>query len=323
MRGARHSNRRSRRTFWTLTVCLVVVLAAAVTVSGGYAWSLQHTIQSNTTYVSDALSHDAHKNDDRARGVENILLLGSDERPEGSRIKGQRADVIMLLHMNEAHTHAYVISFPRDLWVDVPGHGKAKLNAALAYGGLRLAVRTVEDVAGVPINHVAMIDFDGFAKLTKQLGGVTVDVSQSFTTRDFTFERGRQKLDGAEALSFVRERHAFKDGGFQRMRNQQAFLRGVLRAVLNKDTLGRPDKVSKLVQTLAPYLTVDSAFTPKSMVALGWSMRKITMNHVDFLTAPHGAPGRSDSGASIVKADPDAMTELTHALNNDSMADFA
>lgn len=298
-----------------------MVLAAAVTVTGGYLWSLKRTIQTNTTYVSGAVSETAQKDPAGDSGVHNILLLGSDKRPQGSHIEGRRSDVIMLVHLNESHTRAYAISFPRDLLVEIPGHGKAKLNAALAYGGLPLAVRTVEGVVGVPINHVASIDFQGFGKLTNALGGVAVDVPRSFKTRDFTFKRGEHTLDGAQALSFVRERHAFKDGGFQRMRNQQAFMRGLLRAVLNKDTLSGPGKLSKLVGTISPYLTVDSALTPKSMVALGWSMRKLTLSRVEFMTAPHGGPGRS-GGASVIKPDPDAMTKLTHALNNDAMADF-
>lgn len=300
----------------------MAVLAGAVVATGGYFWSLKSAIKDNTTYVSNALTHDSADDTNTHQAPENILLLGSDKRAEDSHITGQRADVIMLAHIDKSHRHAYVVSFPRDLWVDVPGHGRAKLNAAMSYGGLPLAVKTVENLVDAPIEHVAKIDFDGFGKVIDMLGGVTVDVPKSFKTDDFTFQAGKQTMSGDEALSFVRERHAFSDGGFQRMRDHQAFLHGVMRALLTSDTLSSPGKVSDLVTTIAPYLTVDKQFTPKAMTSLGWSLRKIRMDNVEFMTAPHGSTGRTSSGASIVKFDADGMSKLATALHKDSLASY-
>src|SRR5699024_6838051 len=114
---------------------------------------------------------------------------------------------------------------------------------AMAYGGLPLAAKTVEDLTDVRIDHVAMIDFQGFAKLTNTLGGVTVDVPKSFSSRGQHFTKGPQKLNGKQALVFVRERHAFSSGDFQRMRDQQAFLQALIDKILRRDTLSSLSKV--------------------------------------------------------------------------------
>src|SRR5690606_27957882 len=99
----------------------------------------------------------------------NFLLLGSDKRSEedaaSQGVSGQRSDVMMLVHVADDDSSVYITSFPRDLYVEIPGHGKGRINAALAYGGVGLAVTTVENYVGVPIDHVALIDFDGIEQL--------------------------------------------------------------------------------------------------------------------------------------------------------------
>nr|WP_269151119.1 LCP family protein [Spelaeicoccus albus] len=228
---------------------------------------------------------------------------------------------MMLVHIDADHENAYAISFPRDLWVPVDGHGHQKINAALAFGGLPLAAKTVEELTHVRLDHVAMIDFKGFAKMTDALGGVTVDVPKTFTSRGVSFTKGPQKLDGKEALVFVRERHAFRDGDFQRMRDQQSFLKALLDKTLSRDTLSSLSKTEDLVSTVAPYLTVDRDFTTVQMAKLGWSMRGIRSSDITFITAPNLGTGRAGA-ASIVKLDEPGMNKLGKALSNDSMGDY-
>ena len=116
--------------------------------------------------------------------------MGSDSL--GSHDRG-RSDVLMLAHVPPGRDAVYVVSFPRDMWVEVPGRGHAKINAAYAYGGDALATRTLESLVGVRMDHAAKIDFEGFTGLTPELGGVTVD------------HLSRCRRGGAEGVECVRE----------------------------------------------------------------------------------------------------------------------
>ena len=116
----------------------------------------------------------------------NYLLLGSDSRADDLRA-GARADVIQLVHLSEDYKQAAVIHFPRDLYVPIPGHGKNKINAAYAFGGAPLLVRTIQDYYKINIEHVAQVGFGGFVKVTDIVGGVDV----------YTKEPGERPTTGA------------------------------------------------------------------------------------------------------------------------------
>ncbi len=150
-----------------------------------------------------------------------ILLLGADEGKTRGKERG-RSDAMMLIRTDpDEHRIAY-LSIPRDLRVDIPGHGVDKLNAAYAYGGPALAIETVEQVTGLPVNHVAVVDFDRFRDVVDALGGVTVDVPKPIVSNRFEcpyatpaecdrwagwrFERGEQHMDGRRALVYSRIR---------------------------------------------------------------------------------------------------------------------
>ena len=144
----------------------------------------------------------------------DILLLGSDQRSgaEAQYVTGARADTIMVLHIPEDGSAAYLVSIMRDTWVNIPGYGSHKVNAGLNYGGVDLQVATIEQLLGIQMDHVAEIDFQGFKALVDTLGGVTVDVPLNFSTDNYTFTAGPQTLNGGQALEFVRQRYAFSDG---------------------------------------------------------------------------------------------------------------
>lgn len=319
-RRLRHKRKR-RRTTWTLIVCVAIIVIAALVAVGIPAWKLHRSIADGTTYVPNVLPDNSDRPPATKKGTENILFLGSDKRPKGSSVTGQRSDVMILVHVDADHKKAYAVSFPRDLWVPVDGHGHQKINAAMAFGGLPLAVKTVEELTNVRLDHVAMIDFKGFAAMTNTLGGVTVDVPKTFSSRGVHFTEGPQKLNGKEALVFVRERHAFRDGDFQRMRDQQAFLKALLNKTLSMDTLSDFSKTENLASTVAPYLTVDRDFTTLQMAKLGWSMRGIRSGDITFLTAPNNGTGRAGK-ADIVKLDEPGLTKLGKAISNDTMGDY-
>ena len=136
----------------------------------------------------------------------------------------------MVAQVSPDRQHVTVMSIMRDNWVEIQGHGEAKINAAVAFGGIPLAVNTVENFIDARIDHVALVDFDSFKGLTDAVGGVTIDNPIAFTSHhgSFTFPQGKITLTGEEALGFVRERYAFDDGDYQRARNQQIYLKGLL-----------------------------------------------------------------------------------------------
>src|SRR5699024_3687054 len=143
----------------------------------------------------------------------NILLLGSDSRADTSTPilddLGSRSDTIMVAHIPSDRSGVQIMSIMRDSWVEIPGHGHAKINAAMAYGGVPLIVQTVEGLIDQRIDHIAVADFNGFKNLTEAVGGVEVNNPRDFTVGDTHFAQGNITLDGDEALQFVRERYAF------------------------------------------------------------------------------------------------------------------
>lgn len=256
----------------------------------------------------------------------NILLLGSDKRSEedaaAEGVTGQRSDVMMLVHIPDDNSAAYITSFPRDLYVDIPGYGKDRINAALAYGGVSLATTTVENYTGVPIEHVALIDFDGIEGLVDTLGGIDVEVPEDFEADGHQYTAGTQTLDGEEALAFVRARKQFADGDFQRNRNQQAVLSAIAAKLISADTLTDPGKLRETIEAIAPYLTTDDGLTTSAMLDLGISLRSVRSSDLYFLGVPHGDPYTTSGGASVVATDEEAMDVLREALRTDSMGTY-
>ena len=183
-------------------------------------------------------------------GTLNILLVGSDSRDPDApvdRASKWRADTIIVMHIPSSHDRAYLVSIPRDLYVPIPasadaecGSGRrAKINASFAFGGLPLAVRTVECFTDVHIDHVMAIDFAGFKEVTDALGGVELTVERDITSihKPYRkFKKGVNHMNGAEALDWVRQRKQFPDGDFARMRHQQEFLRALMDKAVSTGT---------------------------------------------------------------------------------------
>jgi LCP family protein required for cell wall assembly len=262
--------------------------------------------------------------------AQNILVLGSDTRGDSNTtidgLEGQRSDTIMVVHIPADRQHITVMSIMRDSWVDIPGHGEAKINAALSFGGVPLAVQTIEGMIGARIDHVAVVDFAGFRGVTEALGGVDVYNSTAFESSKIpgkTFERGMQAMNGEEALAFVRERYAFTDGDFQRARNQQEFAKGVMSEVMNAAILTNPGRIGGLVSAIAPYLVVDSGFDAAYVGQLALELRDVTPTDVSFFTAPTSGTGTSSDGQSIVNVDWDAFVAVQSAFQTDSAEGFA
>jgi polyisoprenyl-teichoic acid--peptidoglycan teichoic acid transferase len=171
-------------------------------------------------------------------GDETILLLGSDRR-YGERDRG-RADTIILARLAPSQHRIALLSIPRDLLADIPGHGRDRINAAYELGGERLLIRTVRETFGLRIDHFVEVNFRGFGQIVDALGGVYVPVDQRYYNKNvgtaetdyanIDLHPGYQKLDGKQALEFVRFRHT--DSDFYRAARQHLFLRETMRQVL-------------------------------------------------------------------------------------------
>ncbi|MET0933519.1 MAG: LCP family protein, partial [Mycetocola sp.] len=306
------------RSVVTVVVGLLVVagVVSAMIVVGTSAVLGAYTARLSATFdnakkieVEEVFPAEATRPDVPANASQNILLMGSDTRGSLSRnigdVSGTRSDTIMVVHISAARDTVHVMSFLRDSWVDIPGLGTAKLNAALADGGVPLAVQTIEGLIGARIDRVAIVDFAGFKGLTNALGGVEVDNPVAFEATHMkgkTFAQGLNTLTGEEALAFVRERYAFPDGDYQRVRNQQIFIKAVLREILSTETLTNPLRLDHLVSTLAPFLTLDAGFTSSYAAGMALQLHNIRMDDVTFFTAPTLGTG-TEGDQSVVYVD--------------------
>src|SRR4029453_16473372 len=185
-------------------------------VCGLYGYNLAQTFNSGTTKIEAAFPDETTRPTKNVTGAMNILVMGKDKNRDRSletedpSVTDQRGGTLMLVHIPADRKNVFAISIMRDTWVNIPGHGEAKINAAMSLGGVALTVQTVESLFQQRIDHVAMVDFEGFKGLTDALGGVEVNIKQGFTPSTLkgkvTFQAGKNMLDGEKALAFVRER---------------------------------------------------------------------------------------------------------------------
>jgi LCP family protein required for cell wall assembly len=317
--------RRGRRVRRAIAVLLAVVVLVVVGGTAAYLLFLNHTVTTNVKHesllptpgVSGATG--APGRSAKAGNAQNYLVLGSDARPGESR---GRSDVIVLVHVASDHRTVTLVHFPRDLYVSVPGHGKDKINAAYAYGGAPLLVQTLQDLVGVPIDHVAVIGFEGFKRMTDAVGGVNVYVEEPSSSDGFTFHKGFQQMGGAEALAFVRERKDLSEGDISRGRRQQAFIKALMLKSLSRDVLANPVRLAHFTDAATSNLTVDDRFSVGEMRSQAISMRSLRSRDVTCVTAPFTGYGTAPNGGSIDLVDQAGMQALGEALQNDAMAGY-
>lgn len=317
---------RKRRWPWIVALTVAGVLVAAAGAGGAYLFSLTNTYNAEVDKleVSEAFPDVSVRPapvDQEHDGARNILLLGSDTRGQLADdidgVRGQRSDTMMVVHVPASGESVQVMSIMRDNWVEIPGHGEHKINAAMALGGVPLTVQTIESIIDVRIDHVAIVDFEGLAGLTDALGGVTVDNPKAFKS----FAQGPITLDGASALSYVRERYAFSDGDYQRVRNQQAFIKGLISTVLSRDTLTDPGRISGMVGAIAPYLTVDEGLDVATVTDLGLRLSNLRADDIVFFTSPNLGTGMVGD-QSVVFPDWNALDDLAQAFRTDTVDTF-
>jgi LCP family protein required for cell wall assembly len=238
--------RRRRFRWWFVPVGLLIAVIVAGTVVTVLAWpgykkfdravtKANHRVDKNTRAQLTA--------DDGWiwRHGTTLLLLGLDQAAEPAH-----SDTIMLMRFNPKTHSINQLSIPRDTRVAVAGHGFTKINEAMWYGGSSLALKTVEQYTGIPINHIMIVNFQGFPRLVDAVGGVDMRVPQTVTTyagseqRPVTFKKGMHHFDGKFAMLYVRIRKAYANGDFTRAERQQAFVQAL------EKKIARPSNITRL-----------------------------------------------------------------------------
>lgn len=319
-----------------VVACLAVSLLATVGGVGifAYAKGLNDDLER-----MDAFDGLEDRPDKAVSGTFNMLILGTDTRdPDGD--DPARADTIMMLHVPADGEDAFIVSLPRDLWVEIPAGGDwagghEKLNSAQFFGGVPLMVNTVESYTGVYIDHVLEIDFDGLEAVVDALGGVDMPVEpatnpeygdeqwQSIHKNDDgeynTFEAGvEEDMSGERALDYVRQRYQFADGDFTRMRNQQALLMAMMDKATSSGIVGSPNKLRSFLDSVTDTVVVDEQF---NLIDTGLRFSDLRSDDLTFLTSP--ITGSEDiEGQSVVAEDAETAAAMYTAVNEDGLKDW-
>jgi LCP family protein required for cell wall assembly len=258
----------------------------------------------------------------------NILLLGTDRRSEtgtASAVSGASGagatDALLLLHINADRDGVTIISVPRDSWVAVPGHGRDRINTAYSYGGASLAVQTVEKLTQVRVDHLAVVDWEGVAHLTDELGGVTVTVPETVydSASGITWTAGDHELDGRAALAYLGQRDGLPGGDQERGRRMQSFLRVLMLGTLGRLSDAGPWEVYNLLRSMTNNLSVDDQWSNTEMAKLAWSLRDVDDSKVEFLSVPVTGPGW-DGPESVVHLDRAMGRRLWNAVRADQVS---
>jgi LCP family protein required for cell wall assembly len=210
----------------------------------------------------------------------NIVLVGYDKRPPGSKeVTEGRSDTIILVHIDPDRNFISLLSVPRDMLADVPGYGLYKLNAAFAFGGGALLIRTIQSKLGLDLDHYIALNLEGFQAVTNALGGVYLDVDRRYYNETLAWEHidlwpGYQLLDGAGALDYVRFRHD-DNIDFGRMERQQQFISAVREQALGWNLTF---KIPSLVKALFSNLDTDLSAT--ELIKLGYWIMKLDSGRI-------------------------------------------
>ena len=223
-----------RWTFWRiLRWTLAIVLMSGVTVGGAvayYVWNRLERITTTNDPNLKAADQQLEQVIDPATQPAVALVLGYDKRYGSGNARGH-SDTLMLIRVDPKTKVLSLLSLPRDLYVDIPGYGRSKINDAYANGGAPLAIKTVSQLLGVKINYYVPVNFHLFRKTVDTFHGVYIDVDRRYYHADgssgnyaaIDIKPGYQKLNGLHALEYVRYRHL--DSDFLRTARQQAFVR--------------------------------------------------------------------------------------------------
>ncbi|MFF6781684.1 LCP family protein [Streptomyces sp. NPDC012510] len=314
---------RRRRRRWGRWVAGGAVLV--VTGALGVGWAAYQKLDGNITSDRTAADELARFEKERptalVRGAQNILVIGSDSRSGGGNAEygrdsgTERSDTTILLHLAANRRSATAVSLPRDLMVDVPSCRRADgrrtepvftmLNYAFQSGGSACTVRTVERMTDIRIDHHVVVDFSGFKAMVDAVDGVEVCLAAPVRDKqaDLRLPAGKVKLDGEQALGYVRARKSLGDGSdTERMDRQQRFLAALAKKVRSNGVLLNPVKLYPVLDAATSSLTTDPGLASlHGLYDLVRGLRTVPMEKVQFLTVPRKSYARDANRDELVE----------------------
>ncbi|ORW67186.1 transcriptional regulator [Mycolicibacter senuensis] len=330
---------------------MMAVLALVLTGSA-WQWSTSKNRSLNHVSALDPNSHDILDAAGQY-GDENFLIVGADTRAGANSnigagstedAEGARSDTIMLVNIPANRKRVVVVSFPRDLaitpiqcetWNPATGaygaiydedtgtysddtvYTETKLNSTYAFGGPKCLVKEIQKLSGLAVNRFMAVDFVGFGKMVDALGGVEVCTPSPLYDLELGSvleNSGRQRVNGATALSYVRARNVTTEdnGDYGRIKRQQLFLSSLLRSLISTNTFFSPTKLNNVVNMFIGDSYVDNVKT-KDLVNLGQSLQKVSAGHITFVTVPTSET--DENGDEVPRMDD--MRALFDAIIND------
>ncbi|MEE1841932.1 LCP family protein [Streptomyces sp. NPDC007076] len=289
------------------TVIAAWTLAGAVVVGGaglGYAYV---TLNGNLKAVDINAALGKNRPDDVDNGSQDILVLGSDSRSGANSAYGTddgaaRSDTAMVVHINKGHRTASVVSIPRDTLVTRPectsdttgkpvaAEQRAMFNTAYEVGGPACAVKTVEAMSGIRMDHYLEVDFTGFKKLIDELGGVKITTTRAIDDpkSHLKLEPGTHTLDGEQSLGLVRTRKSVGDGSdLGRIQLQQAFIKALMEQVKHVGVFSNPKKLYDLADTATKAVTTDSDLgSVTELTSFANGLKGLGSKNVHMVTLP-------------------------------------
>jgi len=324
------------------------VLSVLVLLVTGFAWRGVDSLR-NSLATASGLGLGGGKD-----GAIDILMVGTDSRTDAhgnplsqSELDSLRAgeevasntDTIILIRVPNDGSSATAISIPRDAYVNVPGIGMSKINAAFGAtketerlklvnngssdteadkksteAGRTALIGAVANLTGITVDHYAEVGLLGFVLLTNAVGGVDVCLNAPVDEpmSGANFAAGKQTLDGADALSFVRQRHDLPRGDLDRIVRQQVFMASLVSKVLSAKTLSDPGKLSQLTSAVQRSVVIDDDW---DIIEFAKQLQNLAGGKVQFETIPVlDINGMTDYGESIVKVDPKAVKKYIAGL---------
>ena len=333
-RGGRTRQRKKPwllRHRWAWVSLLVAILLAGGAGFAAYQYySFQGDVQRDVQGVDEAEEGEPF----------NVLLVGSDSR-EGlteeekldfgagdEGVEGQRADTLILAHIDPAENRVTMVQFPRDLYVPLATGEEDKINAALQTGKAAL-VETVEDLTGLDVNRYAQVNIAGFREVVDAIGGVKICITEPIpfdkqtgieVTQEEIDESPLIQFDGEKALRFVRSRN-FPNGDFGRIQNQQRFLSAALNKVTSVGTILSPGRIGKLMAAARENVEIDKNTDLTELRETLERFRSFDPENYEAYTAPNLGLGMAGP-ASIVVPDFETMEVMFEAIaNNESPAE--
>lgn len=300
-RGKHRVVRRRRRVLRIIAVTLAALILMLTTA----AYAIYRKLDGNISEISMADMGQRADNDVDDGEALNILLLGSDTRKGTTGVLGEEAaglsDTTILLHLSSDRKRAYGVSVPRDLMVQRPecqaedgsgtvAGGFAMWNAAYALAGPLCTVKQFEAMTDIHVDHVVIVNFNGFRDMVDALGGVTICVPEEVndTHGGIHLKAGTYEVNGKKALDYVRVRNQISaNGDIGRMKRQQVFLAAMANKAISAGTLLNPAKLLSFLDAATKSITTDSELSSLTkLIDLGNQFKGIGLSKIQFLTMP-------------------------------------